>query len=168
MGGTSIHLHLLSNSCEYIKRAIIWSGNAFGTEKENHIDLLKETFKNELGNETSKNDLLNFMINAPADVIVKKTPQHPFNGIFKIYFAPVVENKSIAVEPFLTEKPRVIYAKNQFSQHCRNVEVSFGVTSAEFLLYLNFSDLYDWIEPLKNNSLFGIPYNGLNITENDK
>ncbi|KAJ6635464.1 Esterase B1 [Pseudolycoriella hygida] len=171
-GGTAVHFHVLSDSCEYIKRAISWSGNAFSTdayyEENNHIDLLTETFKNELGNQTSKEDLLNFMINAPADVIAKRTPQRPFKGIFNIYFTAVVENKSLADDPFLTEKPHEIYAKNQFSSHCRNVEVSFGVTSAEFLLYLNFSNLYDWIEPLKNNSLFGLPYYGLNITENDK
>ncbi|XP_031623987.1 esterase B1-like isoform X2 [Contarinia nasturtii] len=169
-GAAAVHLHVLTDSCEYIKRAIMWSGSAWSHyEKNNHLELLTETFKDELGNRTTKKDLLNFMINASSDVIVQKTPvQAEFKGFFEVFWTPVVEDKTIAVEPFLIHAPHEIYAKNQFSPHCKNVDVSFGITSAEFTTFLTLSNLYGWIEPLKNNSIVGLPYQGLNITQDDE
>ncbi|XP_031641012.1 juvenile hormone esterase-like [Contarinia nasturtii] len=171
-GAASAHLQILSNSCEYINHAIMWSGSAFNYwahhKQNNQLDLLRETFKAELGNGTSPKEILNFMINAPTQLIVEKTPTYDFsNGLIEVYWTPVIEDENKSDQPFLTEKPHDIYANNRFSSHCKNVEAIFGITSAEYMMFLDPNNLYGWVESMKNNSPFGLPYHGLALKSND-
>lgn len=74
----------------------MWSGTAFNYwahyKKNNHLKLLKETFKHELGNRTSKQDILDFMINTPAKLIAEKMPVIRFpNGLIELFWGPVIE-----------------------------------------------------------------------------
>ncbi|XP_055316701.1 juvenile hormone esterase-like [Sitodiplosis mosellana] len=172
-GAASVHLHLLGASCEYINRAIMLSGSAVHYwahyQPNNHLNLLREIFKDDLGEQTSDEDVFNFMMNAPMDVIVEKTP--PFetpNGLFALFWAAVIEDEDKAIKPFLTRRPHDIYATKSLSHHCKCVEVMFGVTSAEFAIVTDPTNLYGWIEPVKSHALIGLPYHGLTLTPNDE
>lgn len=72
----------------------MWSGHAFNYwayyPENNQLNVLRETFKEELGNRTSKEDLLDFMINAPAKLIVEKAPTSNLRNMF---WTPVVEGE---------------------------------------------------------------------------
>lgn len=97
-GGTAAHLHALSPvSSKLFKRGIALSGSAFNFfvyyEKNNHLDLLRETFKTELAGKTNGKDILEFMKTAPAELIVKKTPVGDVNGLIKLNWGVVVESK---------------------------------------------------------------------------
>lgn len=91
-----MHLHILGPSCKYVKRAIMISGSAFNYwthyGKNNHLDLLRETFRDDLGNKTTDEDVFNFMLTADVDVIVKKTPVVNLpNGVIEFYWSAVIE-----------------------------------------------------------------------------
>ncbi|XP_031626574.1 juvenile hormone esterase-like [Contarinia nasturtii] len=169
-GAVQVHLHLLSNSCKYIKRAVMLSGNAFNYwsyYKNNNVDLFREAFKNELGDQTSDEEVLNYMINAPAESIVAKSPALDIisRTTLLFYWTPVVEDKRKAVHPFLLQKPHDIYANNNFCANCRNVEVVFSVTSSEGFSFLDYTQPYAWIEALKSSSYIALPYHGLTLTQ---
>ncbi|XP_031637569.1 esterase B1-like isoform X2 [Contarinia nasturtii] len=144
-GSVSVHLHLLTGGCEHVNRAIMWSGHAFNYwayyRENNQLNVLRETFKDELGNRTSKRDLLDFMIHASAKLIVEKTPTSGWSrNTNTIFWTPAIEDKSKAIQPFLTEKPHKIYANNRFSSHCKNVEVFAGITSSAKIKQFYFGD----------------------------
>ncbi|XP_031630659.1 juvenile hormone esterase-like [Contarinia nasturtii] len=172
-GAASVHYQILSNSCEYINRAIMWSGSAFNYwahhKQNNQLNLLRETFKAELGNRTSPKEILNFMINATTQLIIEKIPVFDFsNGLIEVNWTPVIEDKTKSDQPILIENPHNIYANNRFSFHCKNVEVVFGTTSAEYMMFLDPTNLYGWVEQMKTNRLIGLPYHGLTLTPNDQ
>lgn len=93
-GGTSVHLHALSStSSKLFENGIALSGTAFNFfsyyEPNNHTDLLRKTFKKEMGNST---DILSFLKTAPASLIVQKTPVGEYNGLVKLNWGVVVES----------------------------------------------------------------------------
>lgn len=62
-------------------------------EKNNYFDLLRKTFKDELGNRTSDDDIFNFMITASSDLILAKTPTTNYpNGLLELYRGAVIED----------------------------------------------------------------------------
>ncbi|XP_031630708.1 uncharacterized protein LOC116345453 [Contarinia nasturtii] len=106
------------------------------------------------------------MTNVPAESIVVKAPAMDFNQTaFTFYWTPVIEDKEKAVQPILLQKPHEIYANDQFSTHCRNVEVVFSMTSAEALSVLDPYHPYAWIDALKTSSFIKLPYHGLTLAQ---
>lgn len=97
LGGVQVHLHLLSNSCKYFNRAVMMSGNAFNYwayyKENNNVELLKEAFKDELGDQPSNEDVLNFLLSASAESIVAKAPAMDLfsQTTYKFFWTPVVE-----------------------------------------------------------------------------
>jgi len=100
------------------------------------------------------------MINATADEIVQKAPALTLNlGLAECYWSAVVEDKRKAENPFLTRNPRDIYKSTNI-----DVDMMFGFTGGEYLLLLNPTDLYGWIEPMKTYSNIGLPFEGLTLS----
>lgn len=121
-------------------------------EKNNHLDLLRESFKDGLGDRNSDEDIFNFMMNASTDLIVQKTPiRGGHNGLMDAYWGAVIEGTFVllpffkidifilyqnisdnnkAITPFLTQKPHKIYGANSLSSRCKDIKILFGITSA--------------------------------------
>ncbi|XP_031632505.1 venom carboxylesterase-6-like [Contarinia nasturtii] len=171
-GGASVHFQLMSDACQYVNRAVMMSGSAFNYwsyyKENNNVNVLKEAFKEELGDKTSPEDILNFMRDAPVDVIVAKTPAFDLSATSLVFFwTPVVEDKKKAVEPILTQRPHEIYAQNKFSAHCKSVDVVLTTTSAEFMSFNNPFSPYAFTQSLKTTSPYiHIPYHGLTLAPN--
>lgn len=79
-----------------MKRGIAMSGGAFTYfghyEQNNQLELVREIFQVELGNETDSMSILNFMKNAPAELIVQRMPvYYSHGGVTEYYWAAVIE-----------------------------------------------------------------------------
>lgn len=77
-----------------MKRAIAMSGSAFTTfahyKPNNHIELFKEVF--ELDAKANRHDVLQFMLTAPVEEILKKAPVISLDrSLVTLYFAAVIE-----------------------------------------------------------------------------
>ncbi|KAJ6633199.1 Esterase B1 [Pseudolycoriella hygida] len=167
-GGASTHLHMLSErSRKCIRRAICMSGVAFSVfadyRPNNHIEFYKKVF--ELDAESTGNDVLNFMLTAPIETIVRKMPAFNIhNYIVNMNFAAVIEDETKAEQPFLTQRPRDIYKTTKVK-----INAMFGFTSSEAIMMVNpilVDGYYYWIEPMKNYSMIGLPFSGLTLSQN--
>lgn len=83
-----------------MKRAIPMSGTAFTTfaqyHPNNHVELYKETFG--LDADATGEDVLDFMLNAPVDLILQKTPVISVNfSMAEVYFAAVIEGSLLII-----------------------------------------------------------------------
>lgn len=72
------------------------SGGAFHYwahyETNNHLDLFRETLKNELGNQTSDEDVFNFVLNSSTELLVQKIPAFHFpNGLLNFFWGAIIE-----------------------------------------------------------------------------
>lgn len=98
IGGAAVHFQMLSErSRKSMRRAIPMSGVAFANfaryQPNNHIELYKEIF--ELDPQATGQDVLQFMKNAPVDVIIQKLPAITINqSMAELYFAAVIEGLS--------------------------------------------------------------------------
>lgn len=77
-----------------MKRAIAMSGSAFTPFAQytpnNHIELFKEIFA--LDAQATAEDVLQFMLNAPVEVILEKSPVIIIDrSMLELYFAAVIE-----------------------------------------------------------------------------
>lgn len=77
-----------------MKRAILMSGSAFTNfafyQPNNHIELFKEIF--ELDANATADDVLQFMLNAPVEVILQKSPAiNVRRNVIELSFAAVIE-----------------------------------------------------------------------------
>ncbi|KAJ6646027.1 Esterase B1 [Pseudolycoriella hygida] len=176
-GGASTHFHMLSErSRKCIRRAICMSGVAFSPfadyRPNNHIEFYKKVFA--LDAQLTGNDVLNFMLTAPTETIVRKMPAFNIhNCIFSAYFAAVIEeDETKADQPFLTQHPRDIYKTTKVK-----VDAMFGFTSAEEIMvatpdfvndYYSASknNYYHWIQPMQNCSMIELPFSGLTLSQN--
>lgn len=162
-GGAAVHLQMLSSkSRNLMKRAIAMSGSALTTfahyEPNNHVELFKQIFG--LDAEATGHDVLQFVLNAPVELILEKTPIIILDrNVIGLYFTSVIEDITKAENPFLTRHPRDIYRTTNV-----NVDAMFGVTNAEYMVLFNPADPYSWIEPMKNYSNIGLPFTGLTLS----
>lgn len=75
------------------------SGSAFNYwshyKQNNHLDFFRQVFKDELGNETSNDDVFNFVTNAPTQLLVERTPAISvgLDGLLEEFWTPVIESK---------------------------------------------------------------------------
>nr|WAU86697.1 carboxylesterase [Bradysia odoriphaga] len=162
-GGAAVHLHMLSSkSRKLMKRAIPMSGSAFTTfanyPPNNHVELFKETFALDAG--ASGHDVLQFLLDAPVELILEKTPVITLDrNVIGVYFASVIEDPEKAENPFLTRSPREVYRTSYV-----NVDAMIGGNTAEFIVVFNPADPYSWIEPMRNYSNIGLPFTGLTLS----
>lgn len=64
-------------------------------KKNNHYELFRTIFKDELGDQNSNEDVFNFVMNAPTDVLVEKVPSFDLpNGMFELLWGVVIEGMS--------------------------------------------------------------------------
>lgn len=126
-----MHLQVLSRkSRKYFHQAIAMSGTAFNywatADSNNQLELLYETFKNELHGHRNSTVVLNFMKNAPVELILQKTPAYRIlEGKNLLYWAAVIEDPTKAIRPFLTKTPRQIYRTTNI-----DVPILFGDVTA--------------------------------------
>lgn len=98
-GGVSAQLHALNEqSRKYFVRAVALSGTtsvSFANyKKNNQLDLMYDTFREELGNARDPVTLLQFMKTAPADLLVQKTPAVDTSYLLvRPYWSTVIEGE---------------------------------------------------------------------------
>ncbi|XP_031635056.1 venom carboxylesterase-6-like isoform X2 [Contarinia nasturtii] len=166
-GGYSTHFHVLNEySRKLFARAILMSGNAVAYsahyEPNNQLELVYDAFKDELNGARDPRILYDFMKTASLDVLMQKTPANTlFTNVLELYWGAVIENKTLAVDPFLIERPRAISQTTHI-----DTEMLFGVTSAEALSLLVPSNLYVWVDSLTNSSSIRLPFRGLTLPKN--
>ncbi|XP_031634578.1 juvenile hormone esterase-like [Contarinia nasturtii] len=166
-GGVSTHLHVLNkHSRKCINRAICMSGTAvsyFAHYSPNHqLELMYDVFKDELNGARNPKALYKLLKTIRLELLLEKTPAYVLNiNVFILYWTPVIENKKIAKDPFLTKPPRKIYQETHI-----HTPIVFGVTSAELLSLMMPQSLYFWFESLKNSSSIILPFHGLTLPQN--
>lgn len=132
------------------------SGTAFVPfahyDRNDQLDLMYDTFQEELKYARDPQTLLNFMKNAPASLLVAKTPAVDTSyQLFRPYWSTVIEglfefvsifsrfvyiwftqthlicetDERKAIQPFLTQTPRQIYQTSKI-----DTEIIFGINSA--------------------------------------
>ncbi|XP_031627747.1 venom carboxylesterase-6-like [Contarinia nasturtii] len=166
-GGISTHLQVLnSQSRKFIDRAISMSCTAFNyfAHYDDQLNLLYDTFEDELNGERNKYALYDFMKTAPTELIIQKTPAFKVDdSLLILYWGFNIEDKRIAEKPFLTKTIRKIYETTNI-----NVEMLFGKTSAEALSLirgLTQNDLYGWVDPMNQNFNVRVPFHGLTLSQ---
>jgi len=146
-----------------MKRGIPMSGTTstvWGHYAPNsHVELFKEIFGLDAG--ATGEDVLQYMLDAPVEELLVNSPAISVSPLSLVVmpFSTVIEDVNLADEPFLTRRPQEIYETTNV-----NVPAMFGMTSAETIILLNPADPYSFLEPLRNYSNIGLPFNGLTLS----
>ncbi|XP_055308325.1 esterase B1-like [Sitodiplosis mosellana] len=158
-GGASVHFHILSaESRKYFRNAIPMSGvidNYWAmSEKNDHVELAYKIAKDFGEPKDTYDELVNFLMSAPADKLSEYSLLVVPNILFEIAFTPVIERRD-AKQSFIVESPEKIYETTDI-----DVDTMFSMTSLETVGYIS---MFPPLNDLLANFDVPLPFRGLKI-----